>query len=865
MNEDRQSAYLNLIEELLTCPSGEEPEILNANSDLIDAGLTATLADVELEQAESIAGYLGNFSNRMQEFPLGNRANNLEIAIAGYGIALTVFTRERFPQDWATTQNNLGAAYSNRIRGEKAENLEAAIACYLEALKECTRERFPQAWATTQNNLGAAYSNRIRGEKAENLEAAIACYLEALKERTRERFPQDWATTQNNLGAAYSNRIRGEKAENLEAAIACYLEALKEYTRERFPQDWAMTQNNLGNAYSDRIRGEKAENLEAAIACYLEALKERTRERFPQNHTETLFNLGLVYRETKQFQKAYNRFKAACDTVELLRDEIISGEEAKQKLAEEWNNLYQNMVQVCLELHNYPQAIEYIERSKTRNLAELILTRDIHSIFPPEIVSQLQELGEEIAGGQKQVQTGTAENPIVLAQRLTLLRSQRNELQNRYLPIGSGFNFQQFQRTLDEHTAIIQWYVMGDKFLTFIVKPNPPAPFPAREGGEFPPSPPRRGGLGGEVIYLWQSTSDDLQALENWRNSYLQDYYKQQDNWRNQLTSRLEELAKILHLDEIIQHIPKKCDRLILVPHRYLHLLPLHALPITGKSCFLDLFPEGVSYAPSCQLWIQSQQRKRPNFSHLFAIQNPTEDLIYTDLEVQQIIKNFQPVNLLEKTAATLTAITETSLKNIHCAHFSCHGYFHPTIPQKSALILAGARLDSTSGKLKSERHLEWREGESCDLDKCLTLEKIFSLKLEQCRLVTLSACETGLIDFSNNSDEYIGLPSGFLIAGSSNVVSSLWRVSDFSTTLLMVKFYKILHSENNITVSKALNQAQIWLKNIRKDDLLDWIRSYDLSQDWMEKIDKYLKLFPNHYQPFQKPEYWAAFCSNGQ
>lgn len=209
------------------------------------------------------------------------------------------------------------------------------------------------------------------------------------------------------------------------------------------------------------------------------------------------------------------------------------------------------------------------------------------------------------------------------------------------------------------------------------------------------------------------------------------------------------------------------------------------------------------------------------------------------------------PVNLLEKTAATLTAITETSLKNIHCAHFSCHGYFHPTIPQKSALILAGARLDSPSATLEKKRYLQWREGEKCDLDKCLTLEKIFSLKLEQCRLVTLSACETGFINFSNSSDEYIGLPSGFLIAGSSNVVSSLWRVSDFSTTFLMVKFYEILHSKNSPTVSKALNQAQIWLKKIRKDDLLDWIDSYHLSQDWMEKIEIYLKPFPNYYQPF--------------
>ncbi len=38
MNEVRRQAYLNLIESLLNCPSGEENQILEANSELVDAG-----------------------------------------------------------------------------------------------------------------------------------------------------------------------------------------------------------------------------------------------------------------------------------------------------------------------------------------------------------------------------------------------------------------------------------------------------------------------------------------------------------------------------------------------------------------------------------------------------------------------------------------------------------------------------------------------------------------------------------------------------------------------------------------------------------------------------------------------------------
>ncbi len=120
--------------------------LLEANRDKLDMNFAqvlrswamATLPDLEIDTARSIVIVIIRFSDLMQGFPLGNRANNLEIAITGYEIALTVFTQNRFPIDWAGTQNNLGAAYSNRIRGERADNLELAIKCYEDALLEYT-------------------------------------------------------------------------------------------------------------------------------------------------------------------------------------------------------------------------------------------------------------------------------------------------------------------------------------------------------------------------------------------------------------------------------------------------------------------------------------------------------------------------------------------------------------------------------------------------------------------------------------------------------------------------------------------------------------------------------------------------------
>jgi CHAT domain-containing protein len=832
---------------------------------------------------EEWAAIQNNLATAYHNRILGKRAENLEQAIADYENVLQVYTREAFPEQWARTQNNLATAYNDRIGGQRAENLEQAIACYKNALQVFTREAFPEQWAMTQHNLGAAYNNRILNDRAENLEQAIACYKKALQVRTREAFPEDWADTQNNLGAVYNDRVRGEQVENLEQAIACFENALQVYSQEAFPKkwavtqmnlavaygnrtcgdlaenleqaivysenalqvytqtafplDWAKTQHNLGTAYSNRIRGEQAENLELAIVCYENALQVCTREAFPQKNAQTLFNLGLAYQTFNELHLAHNAFEAALETVELLRSEVRSGDVIKQKLAEEWNGLDQRIVEVCLEMSRYSEAIEYVERSKTRNLVELILRRDLHNLFPPRVARQLQQLEDEIAIVQDKLQNHKSDYPTALAQHLMQLRQQRNELQNRYLPVGSGFRFDQFQAILDDRTALIEWYITDDKILAFIIQPHPSQ---------------------GQEISVWQSRADDRKALIDWTNAYLEDYGQQNDNWRTQLRLRLEELSKILHLDEILAQLRKEYNQLILIPHQLLHLFPLHALPVMGKSCLLDHFPRGVRYAPSCQLLRLVQSRKRPYFTHFFAVQNPTADMTYTDMEVEAIKDFFEKASVLKQSTATKAAIKEAPINAIHCLHFNGHSYFNFTNPWESRLILADAPVEPVK-----QHHAGLPNGEVHDLENYFTLAEIYSLNLEQCRLVTLSACETGLIDFTNPSDEYIGFPGAFLCAGSASVVSPLWSINDLSTALLMIKFYQNLKSGS--TVALALNTAQIWLRDVTVAELQTWASHLKLDKNLTQQIEQSLDWFDSNEKPFQEPYYWAAFCAIGQ
>jgi hypothetical protein len=91
---------------------------------------------------------------------LGDRADNMERAIACYRDALHVYTREAVPQDWARLQMNMGIAWWDRVRGDRADNMERAIACYRDALQVWTPVAMPSEAADVQHNLGLALEQR---------------------------------------------------------------------------------------------------------------------------------------------------------------------------------------------------------------------------------------------------------------------------------------------------------------------------------------------------------------------------------------------------------------------------------------------------------------------------------------------------------------------------------------------------------------------------------------------------------------------------------------------------------------------------------------------------------------------------------
>ena len=120
------------------------------------------------------------------------------------------------------------------------------------------------------------------------------------------------------------------------------------------------------------------------------------------------------------------------------------------------------------------------------------------------------------------------------------------------------------------------------------------------------------------------------------------------------------------------------------------------------------------------------------------------------------------------------------------------------------------------------------------------------------------------MTDFSRITDEFIGFPSAFLYAGATNVVGSLWSLNDISAALIMIKFYDNL--SKGLPVVVALNQAQLWLKNVTAEELLKWADQFNYFSFIQKKaIKNYVRTYESAEKPFTNPFYWAAFTVIGK
>jgi CHAT domain-containing protein len=160
---------------------------------------------------------------------------------------------------------------------------------------------------------------------------------------------------------------------------------------------------------------------------------------------------------------------------------------------------------------------------------------------------------------------------------------------------------------------------------------------------------------------------------------------------------------------------------------------------------------------------------------------------------------------------ASRATVMNADLSTYRIVHFATHGLLNNEHPELSGIVLS---LFDQKGQPQ---------------DGYLRLHDIYNLKLPV-DLVVLSACNTGL-GKDVRGEGLIGLTRGFMYAGASSVVASLWKVDDEATAELMRYFYGFM-LKDGLSPAAALRRAQISMSQQKR---------------------------------WQSPYYWSGFIIQGQ
>ncbi len=289
--------------------------------------------------------------------------------------------------------------------------------------------------------------------------------------------------------------------------------------------------------------------------------------------------------------------------------------------------------------------------------------------------------------------------------------------------------------------------------------------------------------------------------------------------------------------------------------------------PSTGKGFLLC---GGIDYqkASPGERAISPKKQKR---SPLIPDSDEWTDLAATHLEVEQVAGLYRDtcpdvsrITTLTRGAATADALESALLQDWKCIHFAGHGFF---VDPMKAQALSG-HITETLGRnayfiqknqLLMSGLVLARNPDPASAPSILSAKDVGCLDLRGTDLVVLSACETGL-GCTAGFDGVLGLTRAFLTAGSRSVISSLWKVEDAATSLLMEEFYRNLW-ERGQSKREALRNAQITVLNAPGSisDRTQFLALRGILPGETRVLER-----ARNYSGRSHPAMWAAFVLNG-
>ncbi|HZS89247.1 MAG TPA: CHAT domain-containing tetratricopeptide repeat protein [Chloroflexota bacterium] len=465
--------------------------------------------------------------------------------------------------------------------------------------------------------------------------------------------------------------------------------------------------------------------------------------------------LGRLQEEAGDLEGAASSYLQAADDVDWLRGGI-SRDDLRISFAGDKVALYEDIVRNFLRRERVADAFAQVERAKARALVDLLAggptirlrTNDADATLAARVDrlrAELSGLYNRLHGEDEERQRVTAGSDELLA----LMRQREDEIsaalatlqvrQAEYVSLRSvsTAGLDQVRQQLGRGDALLEYYVLGDDVITFLVTDTD-----ARVYGPL--------ASGAEVEGL----------VQEWRSHLARFRYGPAFVRRHGATLYSAALAILgeLYARLIAPLAPDLAGRdLVVVPHGALHHVPFHAL-YDGRS-FLIQHHE-ISYAPSATV-LALQRAKEVKVGGTLIVGLPGPALSHVAEEVAAVAACYTDPRVLLGASATRARFSACAGQYSHL-HLATHAVFRADNPLFSAVQLA---------------------------DDWLTVSDIYDLDLAA-DLVVLSACETGASEVLRG-DELIGLTRGFMYAGARSLVVSLWAANDAATAALMERFYQ--------------------------------------------------------------------------
>jgi CHAT domain-containing protein/tetratricopeptide (TPR) repeat protein len=783
-------------------------------SDLGDLAKAAASYDNALRLYLALNDKRGEFNTRVYIAGLKIRSGKYQEALDGYHALLSgsQMAGERYRE--AVILQNTGAVYY--LMGEK----EKALGYFDRALKIWLDIKNPSQEAATLSLIGWTHHLMKDDTRAIN---DITCALSVTSAIDDRKYKSHIL---RDLGSIFSSQGKPQ------TAIKYYDQALFLHRSNGERQGESQTLNEIGKLYLSLGQPEKA------ISRFQGALAINRAISSYDDEVETLYNIAAAEERLKKYARAIEHIEQALERAERLRSNVASRNLQASYFATVQRHFESEIRLLMLRSRgsNRPRyesrAFLISERARSRSLLEMLAESrtDLHAGANAGLLDEEMRTRQQIEAVLKErsllLAAKAPESETKMADlKLETLLARRDRLDveirsqsPRYATLANSHHtgLKELQQQLDADTVLLEYY------------------------------------LGKEESYLWAVTADEIQghtlpgeALIQKKAEPVYDLISRRSGL--ELSSKDREKAYWAAAGQLSQILlapisPKlKKRRLLVVADGILQYIPFQSLPApettaaAGREPYPLVLDHEIVYQPSASTLaiLRSEPERRPKSEKLIAIfadpvfesddlrlskkssqadpqtlslqnqaagRGPEEEAyarLYFSREEARGVESLigrENIDLFTDFDANRNAALASRLRQYRILHFATHGKLDSEHPELSSIVLS----------------LYDRKGER--LSGHLRLHDIYNLELSA-DLVVLSACETAL-GKQIKGEGLIGLTRGFMYAGASRVMASLWKVSDRSTAELMKHFYQF-HLKEGLSPAAALQKAQItmWQK----------------------------------------------------